>query len=150
MIGRPIVLNDASWTVIGVMPTRFTWHIADAWLPKALVRGATDAASADRWFQAHLRPGVSVEQAAAELQLIAERRAQERPQDYPKRLRIEVVTVIDWVVGRFRGVLYTLFGAVSLLLLIACVNVANMLLARASVRERRWRCRWSCWSPRAC
>jgi predicted permease len=136
VVGRAIVLNAAPYTVIGVMPPRFTWHVADAWVPRTLERGATGAAPDQRWFQAHLRPGTSEEQAEAELQVIAERRAREHPQDYPKRFRIDVITVIDWVVGRFRGVLYTLFGAVGLLMLIACVNVANMLLARASVRER--------------
>jgi putative ABC transport system permease protein len=137
VIGRGIVLNDSLYTVVGVMPPRFTWHVADAWVPKSIERGASaDTPSARRWFQAHLRPGVSVAQAAAELTVIAEGRAREHPADYPKRLGIAVITVIDWVVGRFRGVLYTLFGAVSLLLVIACVNVANMLLARASARER--------------
>jgi putative ABC transport system permease protein len=136
VVGRTIVLNDAPYSVIGVMPPRFTWHVADAWVPKTLERGATGAAPDQRWFQAHLRPGIGEEQAEAELQVIAERRAREHPQDYPKRFRIDVITVIDWVVGRFRGVLYSLFGAVGLLMLIACVNVANMLLARASVRER--------------
>jgi len=136
VVGRTIVLNEAPYSVIGVMPPRFTWHVADAWVPKPIERGAAPSSSSQRWFQAHLRPGASEEQAEAELQVIAERRAREHPQDYPKRFRIDVITVIDWVVGRFRGVLYTLFGAVGLLLLIACVNVANMLLARASVRER--------------
>lgn len=136
IVGRTIVLNGAARSVIGVMPPRFTWHVADAWLPSAVERGAPETRASSRWFQARLRRGVSVEQAEAELNVIAARRAQERPQDYPERFRIDVITVIDWVVGRFRGVLYSLFGAVSLLLLIACVNVANMLLARATVRER--------------
>ncbi len=136
VVGRTIVLNDAPYSVIGVMPPRFTWHVADAWVPKTIERGAALAPSTQRWFQAHLRPGIGEGQAEAELQVIAERRARDNPQDYPKRFRIDVITVIDWVVGRFRGVLYSLFGAVGLLMLIACVNVANMLLARASVRER--------------
>ena len=68
--------------------------------------------------------------------VVGARRAAERPDDYPKGFRFEVIAVVDWVVREFRGVLYTLFGAVSLLLVIACCNVANMLLARATTRER--------------
>ena len=89
-----------------------------------------------RAFQAHLRPGVTPKEAEAQLNVIGARRAAERPADYPPNYRFQVITVIDWVVREFRGVLYTLFGAVSLLLMIACCNVANMLLARATTRER--------------
>jgi hypothetical protein len=88
------------------------------------------------WLQARLKRGIGLEQAEAQMNVIAHRRAQLHPKDYPDRFRMSVITVIDFVVGRFRGVLYTLFGAVALLLLIACCNVANMLLARATVRER--------------
>src|SRR5262249_42758149 len=89
-----------------------------------------------RAFQAHLRPGVSVDEAEAQLTVVASRRAAEHPNDYPPHFRMGVITVINWVVRDFRGVLYTLFGAVSLLMVIACCNVANMLLARATTRER--------------
>jgi predicted permease len=78
---------------------------------------------------------VTLAQADAELALIATRRAREHPDEYPKQFRVHAIYVIDWVVGRYRNVLYTLFAAVSLLLLIACSNVASMLLARASARE---------------
>jgi putative ABC transport system permease protein len=58
------------------------------------------------------------------------------PKEYPQKFAIEVMTLTDSVVGQFKTVLYTLLGAVGLLLLIACANVANMLLARASAREK--------------
>src|SRR5262249_39938659 len=124
-------------TVIGVMPPRFEWNIADLWVPAAITR--TDDPQSPRGFrafQAHLRPGVPAREAEAQLDVVGARRAAERPSDYPAGLRFEVTSVIYWVVRDFRGVLYMLFGAVSLLLVIACCNVANMLLARATTRER--------------
>jgi putative ABC transport system permease protein len=137
VIGRTLVLNGEARTVIGVMPPRFEWNIADLWIPSALSR-SDDPTSArgTRAFQAHLRPGVSITEAEAQLNVIAARRAAEHPDDYPAHSRMALITVINWVVREFRGVLYTLFGAVSLLLVIACCNVANMLLARATTRER--------------
>jgi putative ABC transport system permease protein len=68
--------------------------------------------------------------------VIAARRAAAHPDEYPKHFSISIIGVIDWVVGRFRGILYVSFAAIGLLLVIACANVANMLLARATVRER--------------
>jgi putative ABC transport system permease protein len=137
VIGRTLVLNEQPYTVIGIMPPRFEWNIADLWIPSALSR-SDDPTSVRgrRAFQAHLRPGVSIAEAEAQLNVIAARRAAEHPGDYPAHSRMVLITVINWVVRDFRGVLYTLFGAVSLLLVIACCNVANMLLARATTRER--------------
>jgi predicted permease len=137
VVGRTIVLNDEPRTIVGIMPPRFEWNVADFWLPSVLSR--TDdpqLPKGSRAFQARLRRGVSIKEAEAELQVIAARRATDHPPEYPPHFRIEVITVIDWVVRDFRGVLYTLFGAVSLLLVISCCNVANMLLARATSRER--------------
>ncbi len=137
VIGRTLVLNGEPRTVIGVMPPRFEWNIADLWIPSALNRSDDpQSVRGRRAFQAHLRPGISVEQAEAQLKIIAARRAAEHPNDYPPGSRLALITVINWVVREFRGVLYTLFGAVSLLMVIACCNVANMLLARATTRER--------------
>jgi putative ABC transport system permease protein len=137
VVGRTLMLDGEPWTVIGVMPPRFEWNIADLWLPDALERSDDPKSSRGfRAFQAHLRRGVTPQEAEAQLEVVAARRASEHPNDFPPNFRFQVITVIDWVVREFRGVLYTLFGAVSLLLVIACCNVANMLLARATIRER--------------
>jgi putative ABC transport system permease protein len=137
VIGRTLVLDGTPWTVIGVMPPRFEWNIADLWLPAAINRSDDPRTPrGNRAFQAHLRPGVSPKEAEAQLNVIGARRAREHPNEYPPQYRFQVIKVVDWVVRDFRAVLYTLFGAVSLLLVIACCNVANMLLARATIRER--------------
>ena len=137
VIGRTLVLDGTAWTVVGVMPPRFEWNIADLWLPAAIDRRDDPRTPrGNRAFQAHLRPGVSPKEAEAQLNVIGARRAQAYPNEYPPQDRFQVIKVVDWVVRDFRAVLYTLFGAVSLLLVIACCNVANMLLARATSRER--------------
>lgn len=137
VVGRTLVLNGQPRTVIGVMPPRFEWNIADLWIPSALSRADDPKlVRGTRAFQAHLRPGITTKEAEAQLNLIAARRATEYPNDYPAGSRMALITVIQWVNRDFRGVLFTLFGAVSLLMVIACCNVANMLLARATTRER--------------
>lgn len=136
VLGRKVAIGGKPMTVVGVMPPRFTWNVADAWIPDPAARSDPEAMKKRFWLQGRLKRGVSLQQAAAELNLIAARLARLYPDRYPKQFTIKVITVIDWVVGKFRWVLYTLFGAVGLLLLIACCNVANMLLARATARER--------------
>jgi predicted permease len=136
VLGRTIVLDKHSITIVGVMPPHFNWNIEDIWIPDAAQRSDPDAMKKAFWLQARLKPGITLQAAAAQLNIIAKRLAKVYPDLYPKQFTIKVITVIDAVVGKFRWVLYTLFGAVGLLLLIACCNVANMLLARATARER--------------
>ncbi len=134
ILGRSFVLNGSAMTLVGVMPPRFTKRGADLWYAFALDRAENK--HSDLMFQARLRPGVSIRQAQADISVIAQRLAKQYPENYPKQFSVEIETWIDSLVGHFRKTLYTLAAAVGLLLLIACSNVANMLLARATSREK--------------
>jgi putative ABC transport system permease protein len=136
IVGRTFVLNGQATTLVGIMPPRFTKLAGDLWRPLALDR--IDPTSNQRYIllQARLRPGVTLAQASAEIDVVARRLARLYPKEYPKQLAATAVPWVDSVVGRFRTTLYTLAAAVALLLLIACNNVANMLLARAAAREK--------------
>ena len=132
ILGRSFILNGTPTTLIGIMPKRFTKRGADIWISANLDRTDT------RWFifQARIKRGVTYKQVAADLLPIAKRLAQIYPEDYPKRFSIEVESYAASVVGPFKTILTVLGVAVGLLLLIACANVANMLLARSTARDR--------------
>jgi putative ABC transport system permease protein len=136
VLGEVVRIGDTPRTIIGVMPPRFAWQAVDMWVPLALRRGATPPEERPFDYQAYLAPGVTLAEASAAMTAIAQRRAQLYPDQYPERVRVDVLDLRYRVVGRFSSVLFTLLGAVVLLLFIACCNVANMLLARATTRER--------------
>src|SRR6266508_3530808 len=132
ILGKTFTLNGTPTTLVGIMPPRFTKLAADVWIVRAMER-----ADRDYWmFQAKLKPGVPVQQAQADIEVIARRLAQVYPNNYPKNFSVQIISWVDSLVGQFRKTLYTIAAAVGLLLLIACSNVANMLLARATAREK--------------
>src|SRR6058998_948254 len=138
VLGKPITLNNQSFTVIGVTPANFQFRtVADVFVPIGLsaqrfsLRGRDPGAGV----VARLKPAVSMAQAESELNAIAARLEQEYPEtNTGKRVRVE--SLHESFVGGVRLSLLTLLGAVGLVLLIACSNVANLLLVRGATRQR--------------
>jgi putative ABC transport system permease protein len=140
VVGRTISLDARSFTITGVMPAGFRGlsDRADAWIPFVM----SDSAEAltergNRGFQvlARLRPGVTMAAAQAELDTICRRLEQAYPDTNEKR-GVELSPLDVELVGNFRPALRLLMAAVAFVLLIACANVANLLLARSEARQR--------------
>ena len=143
VINKTFVLNDTPRTLIGVMPPRFGWGDADLWIPEKPSRAVANTAYAGAFprfwfFLGHLKLGVSEKQAESDVTVVAKRLATVYPKDYPKHFTVEIHSLTDLVVGQFRTTLYIVLAAVGLLLLIGCGNVANLLLARATTREKEF------------
>src|SRR5258708_19263810 len=135
VVGKIFVLNGASRTLVGVMPPRFAWGGADLWLPRSpenreVIGGGQFP---NYWGMiAHLKPGVSMAEAAADLEEIVRRRAAPFPWDYPNPFSVEIEPFALIGTGRhFRSTLAILFTAVAFLLLLCCGKVADLLLVPA-------------------
>jgi putative ABC transport system permease protein len=140
VVNKTFVLNGVPRTLIGIMPPRFGWYDADVMFPTTPKPGAsTSAGYSKSWFfLGHLKPGVAIKQAEADLSIIASREAKISPDDYPTHFTVQVRSLTDNVTGRFQSTLLTALAGVALLLLIACGNVANLMLARATGREKEF------------
>lgn len=140
-VGRKLVLNGRAFTVIGVLPPDFRFPIApesDALLTTVAGEGGNLEERGARVLRAvgRLHPDVSLQQAQSEFRAIAAGLEKEYPQ-HSKDAHAIVVPVHEHIVGpSIRQALWLLLGAVALLLLIACTNVTNLLLARSAVRQR--------------
>ena len=147
IVGKAITLNGASYTVAGIMPKRFNFPIENP-EPQLWVTLAADAAEPDggkpatqqRGFDTlavigHLKPGVTVAQARADMSLIDQHLAAQYPDSNKRFTSAYVKPEIEHLVGDVRPALHVLFSAVCFLLLIACANVAGLLLARSSRRQ---------------
>ncbi|HEY7186911.1 MAG TPA: ABC transporter permease, partial [Vicinamibacterales bacterium] len=136
IVGRTFTLDGVPTTLVGIMPPRFTLLGADIWQPEPITPAAADTSGRTYQLFARITSSVSVAQAEAQFRVVAERLAPRFPRLYPKSFVVKAVSLVETRVGPLRTTLYIFAAAVGLLLLIACGNVANMLLARASTRER--------------
>jgi putative ABC transport system permease protein len=134
-----VTLSGQTYAVVGVLPASFTspYGTPDVWIPlrvgnpvAADVRGVHFLRTFFR-----LKPGVTTEQAQAEMNLVAERLAEAYPEENKGR-QIRLLSLHEYTVGNVRPALLILFGAVGLVLLIACANFASLLLARSAARAQ--------------
>jgi putative ABC transport system permease protein len=142
VIGQSIRLHDSSFTVIGVMPPQMTSpQDTDVWL--SLMRRSNNSAWLNRAFHpmmfvwGRLKSGVTVDVARSEMNTIAARLEKTYP-DTNDKVRAVVTPLLENLVGKYRTNLGLLLGAVALVLLIACANLANLFAARGAARDREF------------
>ncbi|MGC2816604.1 MAG: ABC transporter permease [Candidatus Acidiferrum sp.] len=131
ILGGTFILNRKPTTLVGIMPSQFNAFNASFWLPATPDYDGLQLIG-------RLKPGVNLRAAGADLDAIAHRLHKPNPGGvFPEdKFAFMPQTLLDSLIGNFRKALYVLFASVLLLLLIACTNVANLLLARAAARER--------------
>ena len=143
LVGQTIQLSDGNYTVVGIMPEGFRGisDQAELWLPMMMTSAARPARDLQprnqRWLStiARLKPGVSLQQAQAEMDAMARRLEQTYPDTNANR-GVLVTPLHEWMFGNMQLMLWILLGAVACVLLVACANVANLLLQRAAARRK--------------
>jgi predicted permease len=136
VLGRQLRLNDTVRTVIGVMPKRFMWRGADVYLPLTFGRGRVVEGVRNVHLLGRLKPGVTNAQAEADLTPIITDLKKKEPDQFPDQWRVGLLPFTETFPSGITGDIWVLFGAVALLLLIACANVSNLLLSKVTSRQR--------------
>ncbi len=143
VIGRQLRLNDKVRTVVGVMPKRFMWRGADVYLPVVFGPGHLQEDVQYINVMGRLKPGVTRAQAAAELYPVLQDMVTRLTGEHAAKLRVLLQDFYETYPSGIRKSLWILFGAVGVLLIIACANVSSLLLARAAARGREMAVRLS-------
>ena len=135
-LGRTLTFGDRAHTIVGIMPPGFDYPVgAELWVPRELDPLNESRTAHNYQMVGRLADGVSIEQARADIGAIA-RRVKEQHGDATWMVDADLAPLRDEMVGGVRPALLVLLGASAVLLVIACANVANLLLARAATRQR--------------
>lgn len=139
IVGKQITLNDMGYTVVGVLPANFHFAKvgeAEIWVPLN-PNPMQQSRRYMHWLNvvARLKPGISLEAAQRQLEVVARRIAEDDPSAHAGT-SIKLVPLHEEIVGSVKPILFVLLGTVGLMMLIACVNVANLLLARSIARRK--------------
>jgi predicted permease len=155
VLGASVRIEGRTYSIVGVMPASFLFsdRQVDMWWPYPVDGPALRDTPQNRdaqWYigVGRLKPGVTPEQARTDLEVVQAQLAREHP-DTDTNIAVRIVPYRDAVLGAFRGSLWLLYGAVSVLLLIACGNIAALLLSRAARRQHEVALRFTLGASRA-
>src|SRR5882757_4160631 len=134
VVGRTIQLNHKSYTILGVMPVRFTWRDGEVYTPLKMASDQLHRYSPE----IKLKPGVTMAAASEEFRPLYQQFDHQTPNIFPKQYKISVRSLADTYTRDLKKTMYLLFGAVALLLAIGCGNLSILLLARGTARHHEF------------